>query len=581
MIKKLSQEVINQIAAGEVIERPSSVVKELLDNAIDAGADKIDVKIKNGGISLIEVSDNGSGIVKEDLSRVFEAHATSKIQNLEDLNEILSMGFRGEALSTILSVAEVSMTSKEKISDYAYKVKGKGINISEPEKCPRDIGTTIIVENLFKEIPARLKYLRTESTEYRKVLEVLIPYFLIYPNIHFTLTHNKKQIYNLPKTTEKNIRISKILKGDFTKEMLPLFFNGEGIKISGYIAQPEYNYAKTTHQYIFINKRPIYDGGIARAISEGFTGFIPEGRRVPFLIDIEIKSSLVDVNVHPKKEEVRFMNPFRIYSAVTEATKQALKGYSSQRITSPTTTFRDKPNEINYKKQSSYNVNSGLKFSQQLLKNEEVEKHKVDLLPSSNLFTSNKDTERKESYNCFQIFKMYIIAEFEGEIWIIDQHAASERIYYEKIQKQFEEKNVDAQNLLIPLDIELSNIEIMFVQENKKVFTSFGFDFEINKNTVNISQVPSILVNTDFEKFFKDLISESETEKDIKKLQDDIISVIACHASVRGGQKLDSSEMENILIQLKECENPTSCPHGRPAIWKITKKEIDKKFQRL
>ncbi len=448
MIKKLSQEVVNQIAAGEVIERPSSVVKELLDNAIDAGADKIDVKIKNGGIKYIEISDNGLGIDKEDLKNVFEAHTTSKIQNLEDLNEILSMGFRGEALSTIVSVSKVSMISKQKESEYAYKVEGKGVDISSPQKTPRNTGTTIIVENLFKEIPARLKYLRAESTEYRKVLEILIPYFLIYPNIHFTFEHNSKTIHNLPKVEDLALRIPKVLKSDFTQDMLSLFFDGEGMKISGYVAKPSHSYNRTIHQYMFINKRPIFDKGIARAVSEGFRGYIPEGKKVPFVLNLEIKTSLVDVNVHPKKEEVRFMNPFRIYTAVEESVKQALKNYSTETMSSSPQEFRDRPREINYKKENKYNVSSGLKFSEQLLKEQEVRKE-PQTVRSEDLF--QKENPYDSSQNYYQIFNKFIIVEYEGEIWILDQHAASERIYYERIQDQFKEKNIDTQSLLIPV----------------------------------------------------------------------------------------------------------------------------------
>ncbi len=577
MIKKLSQEVVNQIAAGEVIERPSSVVKELLDNAIDAGADKIDVKVKNGGIEYIEVSDNGLGIGKEDLKNVFEAHSTSKIQNLEDLNEILSMGFRGEALSTIVSVAKVSMISKEKESDYAYKVEGKGVDISSPQKTPRNTGTTVIVENLFKEIPARLKYLRAESTEYRKVLETLTPYFLIYPNIHFTFEHNSKTIHNLPKVDDLALRIPKVLKSDFTQDMLPLFFDGEGMKISGYVAKPSHSYNRTIHQYIFINKRPIFDKGIARAVSEGFSGYIPEGKRVPFVLNLEIKTSLVDVNVHPKKEEVRFMNPFRIYTAVEESVKQALKNYSTETMSSSPQEFRDRPREINYKKENKYNVSSGLKFSEQLLKEQEIRKEPQPV-DSEDLF--QKEDPYDSSQNYYQIFNKFIIVEYEDEIWILDQHAASERIYYERIQKQFKEKNIDTQSLLIPVEAELSDVEVLFVKENKTVFNSFGFELSINGNVVEIKQVPSMLVNTDYEQFFKDLVSEFETQKDFEKLQGHIISVIACHASVRAGQKLDILEMKNIVRELKQCENSTSCPHGRPIIWKMSEDEIDKKFKR-
>lgn len=590
MIRKLSQEIVNQIAAGEVIERPSSVVKELLDNAIDAGSDRIDIKIKNGGISYIEVSDNGVGIDKDDMEKAFQAHATSKIENLDDLNEILTMGFRGEALSTIVSVSSVTLISKNQKGDFAYKVKGQGIDISDPEKCPRDQGTTVIVENLFKEIPARFKYLRTESTEYRKMLEILIPYFLSYPNIHFNLSHNNKKLYNLPKTDKLVNRIPQVLRGDFTSDMLSVFFDGEGIKITGYIAKPEHNFTKTLHQYIFINKRPIQDRGIIRAVSEGFSGFVPEGKKVPFIINLQIKTSLVDVNVHPKKEEVRFINPYRLYSAVEEAVKQALKEHSIKHVSPSVFTtsksskkLNDKSTEINYKKQSSYNVNSGLKFSEHLLKNQSEDKIKSTKVKiQDNLFSNqtNEDIDVDRRHNLQQIFNKFIIAEFEDEVWILDQHAASERIYYEKIRKEFQSSSVETQKLLIPLEVSLSDLEILFIKENKEIFDEFGFKFDINDSVIEIIEVPTILVNTDFERFFKDLISESEIKKDIEKFKENIILLIACHASIRAGQKLTEQEMRHIVLNLRNCENATTCPHGRPIIWKITEKELNKKFQR-
>ncbi len=578
MIKKLSQEVVNQIAAGEVVERPASVVKELLDNAIDAQANKIDIKIKNGGISYIEISDNGLGISEKDLPNALEAHATSKIESLEDLNEILSMGFRGEALSTIVSVASVTITSKEKISDYGFQIVGKGVETSKAKKSPRDTGTTVIVENLFEEIPARKKYLRAESTEYRKILETLTPYFLVYPNIHFTLTNNGKQIYNLPKVQDLQLRISAVLKGEFTKDMLKLFFDGDGMKISGFIAQPKYNFNKTIHHYIFVNKRPIYDRGIVRAVSEGFSRFIPEGSKVPFVLNLEIKTSLIDVNVHPRKEEIRFMNPFRVYTAVEEAVKKALQNYSAQTFeTKDYSSFsmQDKPREINYKKQSNYNIQSGLEFSKHLLKPKSVEKNQVD-----SLFSAKQEESQESEKSFYQIFNKYIITEFENEICIIDQHAASERISYEKIQNDFGNKSVDVQSLLIPIEIELSDVEILFIKENEKVFESFGFKLKIIGSNLQVMEAPSMLINSDFEKFFQDLISELETAKDVKKLQQDLISTIACHASIRAGQKLHQQEMREILIGLKKCQNSTTCPHGRPAIWKLSRKEIDKNFYR-
>ncbi len=582
MIKKLSQEVINQIAAGEVIEKPASVVKELVDNSIDAEATRIDITIKNGGKKYIEVSDNGYGIDSSELSKVFEAHTTSKIENIDDLNEALSMGFRGEALSTILSVAEVSAISRDKNSSFAYKIEGRGTKISEPKKHARDIGTSIVVEKLFENVPARLKYLRTDNTEYRKILEILIPYFLICPNIHFSLTSNAKTIYNLPQIpntspgTINQSRIKKILKSDFSNTMLGVFFDGDGTKIEGYVVQPEYNYEKTQHQYCFLNNRPIYDRGVSKAISQGFAGFIPHNRKVPYIININIKPSLVDVNVHPRKEEVKFLNPYRVYSAVERAVKEALSKHSVKQVQTPTSepedfqlkdkkrSYQSESKERNYKRDSQFNVESGLKFSEHLLKPKVVKQKDMSLFKTA-----------EEQYNCFQVFKKYIIVEFEKEFWIVDQHAASERIHYENTKN-----NPETQSLLVPEVIELSEIQITYLKENTELFKELGFTFDLNSEAITINAVPSGLSSADLRAFWDDLLSQEDLSAKLERNQEDILSIIACHASIRAGQRLSELEMNNLIKDLRNCQNAITCPHGRPTIWKLKINEIDSKFKR-
>ncbi len=573
MIRKLSQEVINQIAAGEVIERPSSVIKELVDNAIDANSTKIDIKIKGGGKKYIEVSDNGFGISKDDLKNVFEAHATSKIQGIEDLNNLISMGFRGEALSTILSVSKVQLISKCIDDEYAYNIFGEGVDISEPQKIARDNGTTVIVQNLFENIPARYKYLRADNTEYKKILDLLIPYFLINPNIHFTFFNNGKEVYNLPAVFNFKSRVRNVLKGDFVEDMLDIFSEGDGMKIEGVLAQPRYVFDKTQHQYFFLNNRLIKDRGIIRAVSEGLEGFVPKSKKVPFFINLTIKPSLVDINVHPRKEEVRFINPFRVYIAVQKSIEQTLKNYSHKEVETPVMDLRDKPRvskvkEVNYKRNSSYNVQSGLKFSEQLLKSSN--KPRVVKQNDMSLFKTELD-----DFKCFQIFNKYIVVEFEKEVWVVDQHAASERVQFEKLKRP-----LNSQSLLIPFRIDITEVERYWLKENIVVFEKFGFNINVVDDSLEVVEIPEIFVSVDLNCFFQDLFSEDFLDKKFSDLNNRVLSVLACHSSVRSGQRLSEFEMKGLIKDLKSCENSISCPHGRPIIWKLSLSEIDKHFYR-
>jgi DNA mismatch repair protein MutL len=382
-LNKLSPELVSQIAAGEVIERPSSIVKELVDNSIDAQATKIVIRVVNGGIDLIEVSDNGIGIPQENLTEIFNPHTTSKLSSLEDLNNLLTMGFRGEALSTIVSIANVKLISKYASEQIANEITFTEINKPVIKKAARESGSVISVQNIFYNIPARKKFLKTATTEYRKILDILFPYFLIYPNIHFVLEKDSKQTYDLPaisnaKPTEVvKERVELLLKEQFVTRMLKIFYDGAGIKISGLVAHPSDHMSRGKHQYIFVNRRPIWDNGIARAIYQGYERYMPHGQKVPFIINIEINPELVDVNVHPRKEEVRFLNPFRVYTAVEEAVKQSLVSvttYKAENVKEyiPTNTqnktYQDySKRDITFNKGNSGSVKDSLLFSKELL----------------------------------------------------------------------------------------------------------------------------------------------------------------------------------------------------------------------
>lgn len=598
-LNRLSDEVVRQIAAGEVIERPASIVKELVDNAIDAEADRITIKVKNGGIDLVEVSDNGIGIPKENLSSVFEPHTTTKLKSIEDLNTLLSMGFRGEALSTITSVAKVKLDSKYKSESIANQVFFNENGISEISSTAKEEGTTIKVENLFYNIPARRKYLKTAQTEYRKIYELLNRYFLIYPNVSFVLYKDEKIVVNLKKIEGsvagelKNERVAGILGKNFSENMLELFYDGAGVKINGYISHPSSHRKNSSSQYIFLNNRGITDRGISRAIMEGYSRYLPFGQKVDFVLNIVINPELVDINVHPRKEEVRFENPFRMYSAVEEAVRHTLEknlSYSKRedvknnKFQSLRDTFNStsdikedkayKPSNV-YSASKQGSVEDSLLFTRELFK---------DIPSESRQQVSEENGTDSLIRNIFQIFNKYIVIEFTDEnLWIIDQHAAAERINFEKLSSKESSLN-NLQNLLVPADIPFNKEELLFLEENQKFFKDIGFIYEVKKQSIELKSVPAEYATSDYTQIFKDIFELEENvellRKSFLKRKEDILATISCHGSVRAGQKLSYIEMKDIYKRLEACNNPYSCPHGRPIIWRMDLREIDTHFER-
>ncbi len=609
-LHKLPQSVVNQIAAGEVVEKPASVVKELVDNAIDAQASKIEVRIKNGGIDMIEVADNGFGIPKEELPFIFDAHTTSKIEKIEDLNTLVSMGFRGEALSAITSVARVNVSSKyveEEIgNEIDFDEKGK----SSVKKTAKEEGTTVRVENLFYNIPARKKHLKTPQTEYRKIFELMNNYYLIYPNIHFILEKDGKVVLDLPVVENSK-------KGDITEErvgeimnekasnFLRVYYEGAGVKISGYVAHPSNHKNVGSKNYMFVNNRPIWDKGIYRAVHEGFSRYIPHGQKIDFAIKIDMDPQFVDVNVHPRKEEVRFENPYRVYSAIEDAVRHTLekelsfkdtpskeernvKDFSSlrQRFNKASTTSSNRAGRGEesgkvyesrnlYSSARSTSVKDSLLFSKEILSSQIKEED-----------DQQKDLPWEEKMNIrdiFQIFNKYIVIEFTDEkLWVIDQHAAAERINFEKLSKG--KNGLDLQNYLVPVEIERTREEAIFLDEVKDFFGNIGIIYEINGNKLILKTVPTALSKSNFEEMFNEIFSLEDNINDLKKnlekRRDDLLATVSCHASIRSGQKLSKEEMLNLLRELSACDNPYSCPHGRPAVWKLTLSQIDSNFER-
>ncbi len=601
-IKKLSQEIINQIAAGEVIERPSSIVKELVDNSIDANSTQISISISDGGIKNITISDNGVGISNENLTSAFEAHSTSKLTTLDDLNSLITMGFRGEALSTIVSIAKVQVVSRTKDSEFGYKLDFDGISPKELVKSASEVGTSISISDIFYNIPARHKFLKTSETEYRKILDILTPYLLIYTNIHWKLVKDGREVYNLPaisQSIELNTdRISKVLKSSWIADSKVVSTQAYGMNVQMVISHPKNNTDKATDQYVYINKRPVRDNGITRSIIQGYSGYIPVGRRVPYIILIDIDPKYIDVNAHPRKEEIRFENPYRMYSYITDVVSSNLKGYitnensvvenTNEEITSSyiNTNPNSQPqysssllqdsgsryvksnnNEIRFDKDRSYSIKQSIEFSKKVLERDDV--------PSQ---LPNQDVSN--IVNVFQIFNKYIVLEFTNQLWMIDQHAAAERITFEKLKGRYNGLEIDIQNTLVPIEIIFNEKESSYLVENKEFLNKLGFNIDIKENIVYVNSYPAYISQSMVEDTIKALVENTDGVNDMTKKLDDVLATIACHSSIRKGQPLSNAECISLYKQLIKCDIPYSCPHGRPAIWKMTLSEIDSNFYR-
>lgn len=590
-LHKLPTGVINQIAAGEVIERPASVVKELIDNSIDAKASKISIKIRDGGMSLIEVSDNGVGIPKENLSDVFVAHTTSKLESMEDLNTLMSMGFRGEALSTIVAVSDVKMVSKFKTEDIANEITFSSSSDFDIKKSARESGTVVRVENIFGKIPVRKKYLKTGQTEYRNILNTITPYFLIFPNIHWELYKEDKKVIDLVATDSKAGKIDKqrvvqVINQDFVERMETVFFEGNGMKISGLVGHPSDHVSRTKYQSIFVNGRSVWDNGVARGVIQAYDRYIPHGQKVPFILSIDIKPDLVDVNVHPRKEEVRFLNPYRVYSAIEQAVqksieklvsyknipgKESFEGVNTEYVKSSSNSGHESK-DINFYKGGS--IRDSLNFSKAALEGLNQ--------PSFFERIGERKEDQGEVISFHQIFNKYIIVEFENIVWVIDQHAAAERITFEKLSKSIEIENSDTQNLLVPQEIAVDDAGAEFLKEYIEMFKNLGFKLEIKKGSISLMSVPVEFVKADIELLIQEVL-ELETEEvksNLDRLKKDIVATMACHTSIRAGQSLDIPLMKDLYYNLLDCDNPYSCPHGRPIVWKMSIEEIDSKFDR-
>ena len=688
---------INKIAAGEVIERPASVVKEVMENSIDAGASKITVEIRNGGISYIRVTDNGKGIMQDDMEIAFERHATSKLRSAEDLNEIKSMGFRGEALASIAAIAKVSLVSKTADSSTGYEVIAEGGKILSKQEAGCPNGTSITIENLFFNTPVRYKFLKKDFTESGYIEDVVTRIALVHPEIAIKLINTGKTVIQTSGNGDIKAVIYNIYGKEIAENLINIDYDYEDIKVTGVIGKPVISRSNRSNQLFFVNDRYVKDKTLSGAAEQAFKGFVTIGKHGFLVLNIKMDPQKVDVNVHPAKLEVRFQEESKIFKAVFHAIKEGLlRGdlvadtESIDGLDSTKTKYNEEPIQPDIKVEQKDNTNfrdilnnqvqtqtnndfldkqateqkteetfeqvmAKLKKMQDVVKmargetTETIEEQETNItnvieepketainMPEeetqdNNVETSDEDflkmyeknfgiavkpKEQKEDDNLYVsddfkpitgenisvfeeqanytaipsykfigiAFNTYIIIEMKDDLYIIDQHAAHERIMYEKIKANYysdSEKN--SQLMLLPDIITLTHKEMGIYKDNREMFKKAGFMVEeFGENTVKLSGVPDVLIDLETKELFLETLDEINTVARTAKqeIEEKFIATVACKAAVKAHMVLDREEVMQLLDKLLVLPNPFTCPHGRPTAIKMTKNEIEKKFSR-
>ena len=683
----LDELTINKIAAGEVIERPASVVKELVENSIDAGATNITVEIQNGGISKIRIIDNGSGMSKDDLEFAFERHATSKIRKAADLENVKSMGFRGEALASIAAIAHVELVSKTEDDNIGHKIVVEGGKILEIEDSASQKGTTITVSNLFFNTPVRYKFLKKDFTEAGYIEDAVTRIAIANPNIAIKLINGNKTIIQTNGNGDLKTVIYTIYGKEIAEGLLEVNYDYEGIKVTGAIGKPEIARNNRSYQMFFVNKRYIKDKTLSAGVEQAFKGLIPIGKYGVVVLNIEIEPNKIDVNVHPTKLEIRFQEEQKVFKAIYHSVKDTLlKGdlvkeverepvveeqklevnqepvkleenqIKTEQVVEPkvetedikksgfmglfkkkekdadefienysTNTLQEifaeksagQPEEVEIPTQEQKNKMEDIIEKQKELENPKVEEptskdfdemyvKTFGKLPETQKIEENSNKidvktlkevenisvfEEKENYNTIPkykfigaLFSTYLVIEMKDEIYIIDQHAAHERVMYEKVKKNFyNNMEKDSQIMLLPDIIELSHKERAIVKENTDLFKKAGFIIEeFGDNTIRLIGVPSLCMDLDTKELFLEILDEIDTVAITAKQEkeDKFISTIACKAAVKANMKLTNEEVDTLMRQLLVLPNPFTCPHGRPTAIKMTRYDIERKFNR-
>lgn len=633
-IAVLSPRLANQIAAGEVVERPASVIKELMENSLDAGAQKVDVDLEQGGVKLIRVRDDGGGIHPEDLALSVARHATSKIHDVEDLDAIASLGFRGEALASISSVSRLTLSTSTDASGKGFKVETEGRDmIAHVTPTAHHHGTTVDVRDLFFNTPARRKFLRTEKTEFQHVEEVIKRLALSFFNVGFSLRHNQKTIFALKPALderEQARRVSTICGSNFIENALKIEFEAAGLKLWGWMGLPTFSRSQADLQYFYVNGRMVRDKVVTHAVRQAYQDVLYHGRHPAYVLYLEIDAGAVDVNVHPTKHEVRFRESRLVHDFLFSSLHRAIAKTSpsekmaiNEQITQRNSENKDE--EINvsgFSSPTSYTLGRNNGSSSAILQNqpapqqsafrlpamqirEQTQLYGELLRPSGGLLKPNGELLKpSQSANAdrinlpeadssvspplgfalAQLHGVYVLAENQQGLILVDMHAAHERITYEKLKHSWGEHNAVSQPLLVPLSVAVSSREADQAEQAQDFFHRLGIVIErMGPETLVVRQVPAMLRHADLAALLRDVLADfvmNGISTRIEERMNEILAAMACHGSIRANRRLTIPEMNALLREMEETERSGQCNHGRPTWIQLSLSELDKLFLR-
>ena len=584
-IKMMPEDVSAKIAAGEVIENPASVIKELVENSIDANSKQIVVEIVDGGTKFMKVSDDGVGISKNQVGLAFQRFATSKIIDWENFDNIATLGFRGEALPSISSVAEVDMMTKTKGEEFGVKFQIKNGVVENKNAVGLSIGTSIEVRNLFAELPARRKFLKGISTESSRISVVLNNYALAYPSIKFRFISNRKQIFATNGSGDLREVVLTLLGLKVAESMLEVepqsIENASGIKVTGLIGSTEIHRKTRKNMYVFVNGRWINNRAFSYTLQQAYKGFLPDGVFPVMIINISVPFDKVDVNVHPSKKEVRFVAEKDITGLVQKIIRDVLVNRNPVPIINSYSGGNQKFPVAGFTKKypSSFDKNTVLSSS-------DTEFNSTSLFEGDPLFQEEiyKGSIRKLLPILRPIGQMnltYVISEGPDGLYLIDQHAAHERVLYEKVKKGDHEDIKTSQILIEPLVMDLSVEQSRIIELFKNEFIEYGFDFEpFGPGKHVLRSIPKMFLNKSNERAVSELINDIDEETGMAEIKDKFAANIACHFSIRAGKNLVEQEITSLIQELEDCDNPNMCPHGRPTMLKLGLNRIESHFGR-
>lgn len=607
-IKLLEKHVIQKIAAGEVIERPASIVKELIENSLDAKAKSITVEIKDGGKSYIRVTDDGDGIHEKDVELAFTRHSTSKLSNIDDLYNIMTLGFRGEALSSISSISKVELLTKTKEANAGIHVFIEDGEIKSMERIGSAKGTTMIIRDIFYNLPVRKKFLRSDSAEGNSISDIINRIALGNYKCSFKMIKDNKVVINSNSGANIKENIYSILGKDMVKELIPIEYEDAYLKVYGYISNNNLYRSNRNHQYFYLNGRYIVNHQLANAIERNYTTNIPNNKRPIYIIFIDIDPNEVDVNIHPTKQEVKFGDVSKVYDIIYNIVKDTLsKSISPHKISRKNNSdLKDIPKLFSLKEEykdkeliikdltyTGYTNKDSLSEDDYNFVDTEINEYSgvniefiEEASPDQGMSGKiNLLEEIKTSTFVGSFLNTYLLLENrkKDRLYIIDQHAAHERILYEMIKKEYKNESVNVQKLIIPEVLELTNNEFSLVFDNIDVFNSLGFEItEFGHNAVQIRGVPFVFGKPNARNLFLEILDNIDNNiKSSYEVKLDKIMKLSCTNAVKSGDYLEDIEIDSLIKDLLLCENPFNCPHGRPTIIEVSKNEIEKQFLRI